>query len=114
VRTALLKRFGVSGPVAEYARLLEGARVRIPIVGTRLKPRLDLSRVDIRPLIQQAIRAFLAEEAVKRAAEILRPKRPTTRPREPATRPVPKSPEEQLLDWIFKRAEEELKGRRQD
>ena len=114
VRTALLKRLGVSGPLAEYARLLEGARVKIPIVGTRLKPRLDLSKVDISPLIQRAIRALLTEEAAKRAADILKPKRPATDPSQPTTKPAPASPEQQVLESIFDILQDRLKDRTQD
>ena len=112
VRTALLERFKVSG--TQYVRFFEGIRVKIPIVGTRLNPRLDLSKVDIRPLIQRAIRAFLAEEAAKRAAEVLKPKRPTTRPRPPTTKPAPTSPEQQLIESIFDMLQDRLKDRKQD
>jgi len=70
--------------------------------------------VDIRPLIQRAIRAFLAEEAAKRAAEVLKPKRPTTRPRQPTTKPAPTSPEQQLIESIFDMLQDRLKDRKQD
>ena len=49
---ALLERRGVRGPVAEYARLLSGSRVEVPIVGTRLQPKLDLAKVDMKPLVE--------------------------------------------------------------
>ncbi len=56
VRPELLARLGVKGPVAEYARVLTGSRVDIPIVGTRQKPRLDLKRVDVKSLIERAVK----------------------------------------------------------
>ena len=55
----------------EYARLLEGTRVEIPIVGSRLDPRLDMSQVDIRPLIQQATRAMLSQGAGQLIGDLL-------------------------------------------
>ena len=56
VKAALLERLGVRGPVAEYARHLTGSRVDIPIIGTRLKPKLDLQRVDIKAIVEHAIK----------------------------------------------------------
>ena len=47
----------VPAAVAEYARHLAGARVDIPLVGTRTKPKLDLKRVDVAALVQRAIKA---------------------------------------------------------
>jgi len=71
VRAELLQRFGVRGPVLDYARLLSGARVAIPLIGTRLKPGLDFSKVDLRPLIDRAVIALLTEEAARRLRELL-------------------------------------------
>ena len=62
VRAALLERLGVRGPVAEYARHLTGSRVAIPIVGTREKPKLDLTGVDIKALVEQAIKKTSGEK----------------------------------------------------
>ena len=61
VRPALLERLGVAGPTAEYARRLDKARVEIPIVGTRLQPKLDLAQVDLKPLIEEATRSAVSE-----------------------------------------------------
>jgi len=71
VRAELLQRLGVRGPVLDYARLLSGTRIAIPLTGTRLKPGLDLSKVDLRPLIDRAVKALLTEEAAKRFQELL-------------------------------------------
>ena len=56
LRAALLERLGVRGPVADYARALTGSRVDIPLVGTRLNPKLDLSRVDVGSLVERAVK----------------------------------------------------------
>ena len=97
VRTALLRRVGIPGPIADYVRVLEGAAVDIPIVGTRLKPRLDLSKVkaDLDPLIQ------------RRIGQIIRPAKPAPAT-QPATKPAPKTPEGQLIDFILKRIEDRI------
>lgn len=68
IGAAMLERLGVRGPVTEYARKLTGSRVDIPILGTRLKPRLDLSRVDVQSLIAGVVR----EEAGKKLGDLLR------------------------------------------
>jgi len=62
VRPELLARLGVKGPIAEYARVLSGLRIDIPLVGTRQKPRLDLARVDIKSLVERALKALSEEK----------------------------------------------------
>jgi hypothetical protein len=105
VSLGLLERFGVSGPVIDYARILSGVRVAIPILGTRLKPRLDFSEVDIRPLIEQAASTLLTEQAGKLLEDLLGV--------EPSEEKAPEKPKEQkdtdavkkdveiLLDTLF-------------
>lgn len=68
IGAAMLERLGVRGPVAKYARKLTGSRVDLPIVGTRLKPKLDLSRVDVESLIAGVVQ----EEAGKKIGDLLR------------------------------------------
>jgi hypothetical protein len=63
VTAALLNKLGVSGPTTEYARVLKGARIGIPMSGTRKTPKLDLSRVDVKPLIKKAAENLLKEKA---------------------------------------------------
>ncbi len=75
ISAALLEKFNVRGPVIDYARLLAGARVDIPMVGSRLKPRLNFSKVDIRPLIDRAIKSLLAEQAGKMLEDLLKDRR---------------------------------------
>jgi hypothetical protein len=105
VRAALLEKLGAKGSLRDYARLLEGARLDIPIRGTRQKPELDWKGVNYLPLLQRAFQAYLAE----RAAEALKPKGPPTQPAtqpaappatQPATRPA-KAPEQEVIDKVL-------------
>lgn len=64
IRPEVLRQFGVSGPVGEYAELLSGTRIKVPIVGTRENPKLDKSAVDTDSLIKG-----IAEGATKKATE---------------------------------------------
>ncbi len=105
VRSALLKRLGVTGPAAEYARLLEGARVEIPISGTRLRPRLDTSEVDIRPLLDRAMKALLAEQAMGRLEDLTRRGEeppPTTQPAEEKPTTAPAGKAEPTVDGLLR------------
>lgn len=68
VRPALLKRCGIAGPVNEYARLLSDARVEIPILGTRSQPKFDVTKVNVKPLIERA----LAGAAQGKAGDLLK------------------------------------------
>jgi len=99
VSAALLDRFGVRGPVADYARVLDGVRVEIPLVGTRMNPRLDFSKVDIGTLIQQAASVLLSEQAGQIIGDILKP--PRSAPRSPDTQPADQVDLDGLLAPIF-------------
>ena len=109
VRSALLRRLGVRGQVDEYARMLEGARVDVPLVGTRLAPKVDLDRVDIRPLVPKAAERLLSEKAGNMLGDLLKGRggkspdagsQPTSRPG-PATRPVGPTPAEVIQKGVF-------------
>ena len=76
VSAALLEKFGARGPVVEYARLLKGARIAVPLVGSRLEPRLDFSKVDIGPLIKRAVEALLSEQLGNTLERLLKSKLP--------------------------------------
>lgn len=68
VRPELLQRLGVKGPVAQYAEVLTGSRIDIPIAGTRENPKLELSKVATDALIKEAIKRTTekgAGEAIK-------------------------------------------------
>ena len=80
VSARLLELLGVRGPAAEYARVLEGARVAIPIVGTRLRPRLDLATVDTGALAEQAAKLLLSEQASQMLEEIVGSQLPGDQP----------------------------------
>ena len=62
----LLENLGIQNPVKEFTKLITGARLEIPIVGTRTKPVLDMSAVDLTPLLQQT-----AELPIKGAQTII-------------------------------------------
>jgi len=85
------------GPVAAYARVLAGTRIELPIVGTRLGPRIDFSAVDLGGLLREATRKLLLETPA-RIEDIFRPRRtapePPPRPGDtpPTTRPSPAEP----------------------
>ena len=86
IRAGLLQRMGVKGPIARYAKMLEGEYVAVPLRGTRDKPKLDWKRVDIGPLIKKAIESIL----------LGRPRPPAAEPDKPE-----KSPEERVLEGIL-------------
>lgn len=50
LRPSFLERVGIRGRSADYARLFAGARIDVPITGTRLLPKIDLNRVDLKPI----------------------------------------------------------------
>jgi hypothetical protein len=53
----VLEKVGVRGSSGlNYAKLLTGLRVDVPLVGTRQNPRLDFSQVNVKSLLDQAIR----------------------------------------------------------
>ncbi len=55
LRAPLLDRLGAKGPTEEYAERLRGTRVELPILGTREKPRLDFSKVDVQALLKDVL-----------------------------------------------------------
>jgi len=63
IRPALLRDLGVRGDTERYAALLAGSRVEIPIVGSRLAPKLDLAKVNIAPLIEKAAAGMVSQQA---------------------------------------------------
>jgi len=60
----LLKRLGVQGPLSEYARVLAGTTLNIPVRGAAGKPVLDFSQVNPGSLIQKAMEATLQERVL--------------------------------------------------
>lgn len=86
VRAALLSRLGVKGPVVEYARILTGARVEIPLVGTRENPRLDFSKVDVQALMKDAVLKVDPAQQIGELLKGLQGEEPT-KPAEPRKKP---------------------------
>jgi len=108
VRAALLKKLGVGGSAAQYAALLEGARIDLPMVGTREKPGLDFAKVDIRPLIEKAAEKMLKKKAGGLLDGLFGPgKSGNPAPggqldqSGPATQKSPEKPEDMLIKGIF-------------
>lgn len=108
VRAALLKKLGVGGSAAQYAALLEGARIDLPIVGTREKPGLDFAKVDIRPLIKKAAEKMLKKKAGGLLDGILGSGLPGSSASDgqpdqsgPATQKAPGKPEDMLIKGVF-------------
>ena len=106
VRSALLERYGVKGPLLDYARALEGMRVPIPITGTRLKPSYNLPRETVQRLAAKAIETLLKEEAQKRLKDLIKPKgddkdKPPAPEGKPPATTRPTTPQDILLKGIF-------------
>jgi len=108
----LLEQLGVRGPAADYARVLEGVRIDIPIRGTSDQPMLGMAEVNTRELIDRAMKALLAEQTTNLLNDMLDTEKsvpsrqPTQLPKdepEPATQPETERPkgQEELSDFLF-------------
>jgi hypothetical protein len=86
---SLLEKFGVKGPLDQFAKVLEGTRIDIPISGTRKNPSLDLAKVDIKPLIEQATKKIIEQggSLLPKPGEL--PKLPIEAPKLPTELPKP-------------------------
>ena len=56
VKASLLSEFGFKDPTGQIAKVLDGERIEIPISGSRTNSRMDLSKVDLKPMVDQAIK----------------------------------------------------------
>ncbi|MCY2931084.1 MAG: hypothetical protein NTV86_16670 [Planctomycetota bacterium] len=65
VSEALLRKLAPHAPVGDYARHLKGARITIPLTGTRQSPQLDFKHVKADDLLRKAADALLREQAGK-------------------------------------------------
>jgi hypothetical protein len=117
VRAELLKKLGVGGSAEQYAKLLDGVRIDLPILGTREKPNLDMAKVDIQPLLKKAAEKMIGKEAGGLFDGLLKGKKPgspapapqpapTPAPGQPdrpgpATQKAPQKPEDMLMRGIF-------------
>jgi len=61
VRPNTLERLGITGKSEEYMRTATGQRLEIPLTGTRQKPKLDLSKMNIGEMIIEAGKKGLLE-----------------------------------------------------
>ena len=59
VKSGLFEKYGIGGPIAQYAAMLKGVRIEVPLIGSRMIPTLDLSKIDIAQLVDQALKAML-------------------------------------------------------
>ncbi|MFP4106168.1 MAG: hypothetical protein ACLFVU_08765 [Phycisphaerae bacterium] len=97
VTPQLLKQFGVKNARAmEYMSVLQGVSLPIPLHGTVSNPKLDLSKVDVKPLINKAVRNLL----LKKGTDLLGngDEKPTA---QPTTQPKKQSAEEELIEGVF-------------
>jgi hypothetical protein len=85
VGASLLRTLGARGPVDDWATVLEGVRVRVPIVGTRSDPRLDTASVDIGPLVNRATELLIRRQLQER----LTPQAGTQPQSPPSPQPAP-------------------------
>lgn len=56
VKASMLSEFGFKDPTGQIAKALDGERIDIPISGTRTNSKLDLSKVNVKPLVDQAVK----------------------------------------------------------
>jgi len=56
VGETILEKVGLGVGAAEYTRLLAGLRIDVPVGGTRKNPRLDFSQVNVKSILDQAVR----------------------------------------------------------
>jgi hypothetical protein len=56
VKASMLSEFGFKDPTGQIAKVLDGERIDIPISGSRTNSNLDLSKVNVKPLVDQAIK----------------------------------------------------------
>ena len=115
VTAGLLQQVGVRGDAARYAGFLEGVRVGVPIVGTKLKPRVDFSKVNAKSLVDQAVKNMAAKGIGGILEGILPPKKDEPKePKDPKQKQPTTKPAEKLigdvLDLLGKPKNKKKKG----
>ena len=102
VTAGLLQQVGVRGDAARYAGFLEGVRVGVPIVGTKLKPRADFSRVNAKSLVDQALKNMAAKGIGGILEGVLGPKKDGPKqPKEPKEKQPTTKPAEKLIGDVL-------------
>jgi hypothetical protein len=117
ITTALLEKLKVKGPVTEFARVLQGLRVDIPILGDRKHPKLDLSHIPLQDLLKRAMDLLLKNQVGNFLEQILSPKKLNEKKSPPDETPeqenAPPKQETNALDSIFDIFQENLEKRKQ-
>ncbi len=75
VRPDMFQKLGIQGPSSELSKQLAGARIEIPIAGTRESPKLDFAKVDTSKLLQGAMQNTLQgalQDPGKAAGDIMK------------------------------------------
>ena len=104
----LLEKFLSTSKAGIYAPLLQGINVDIPIIGTRLNPKLDFAAVKIDQLIQKAMNILLRQQTGDILDNIFKKDSPSPTPAPVPQQPAPDQPdqpdqnlEDQMLDIFF-------------
>jgi hypothetical protein len=74
VTTTLLEKLNVKGPISDLARLLQGIRVDIPILGDRKNAKLDLSKIP-KDLLKPALDLLLKNQVGNFLDQIINPQK---------------------------------------
>jgi len=119
ITAELLRKAGVSGPVEDYASILQAVPIRLPLAGNRLSPEVRWDKVDVKPLIKKAAEQILKRQAEERIGDIIKPGQKTETPTEPRPRrraeptptPAPRqTPQEKIKERIKDIVEEQDKS----
>ncbi|MBN1845673.1 MAG: hypothetical protein JW810_08325 [Sedimentisphaerales bacterium] len=106
----LLSRFGVKGPVEDYARLLTGSRINIPIRGTLDRPLMELTQTNLADLlggisdrlIRQSAENILDSILSGRPSDKTPPDSPGPSAPAPQTSPPATPPLQEIFDSLWK------------
>ena len=75
ITAALFEKLNAKGPITDFARVLQGLRVDIPILGDRKHPKLDLSQIPLQDLIKQAMDLLLKNQVGNFLDQIINPQK---------------------------------------
>ena len=86
VKASFLSEFGVKDPTGQIAKVLDGERIDIPISGSRTNSKLDMSKVNIKPMVDRAIKKIGTGALMSNL-----PGLPGENPKTPTSGPAPTS-----------------------